>query len=165
MYICRNCGLQYSTDEAVMCVRCRAPRGMGNQFCSCCGVPTQPQQKVCMNCGVEVEKYGRPTGRKSKALAGVFGIMWGAFGVHNFYLGYITKAIIQLTIAILSFVLYMVGIFGLELGSYYNATGYGIAVLLGFIAVFGVAIWGWVEGIMILCGKIDRDGKGFLLRS
>ena len=136
MYICRNCGLQYSTDEAVMCVRCRAPRGMGNQFCSCCGTPTQPQQKVCMNCGVEVEKYGRPTGRKSKALAGVFGIMWGAFGVHNFYLGYTGKAIAQLLISVLScFTLCVVS-----------------------------EIWGLIEGIMILCGKITTDGKGNLLK-
>ena len=113
MYFCRNCGLQYNTDQAVMCIRCRAPKGMGNQFCPCCGNPTQPQQKVCMNCGVEVEQYDRPVGRKSKALAGVFGILWGMFGVHNFYLGYFTKAIVQLCISILSFILYMVGIFGL----------------------------------------------------
>lgn len=165
MYFCRNCGLQYNTDQAVMCIRCRAPKGMGNQFCPCCGNPTQPQQKVCMNCGVEVEQYDRPVGRKSKALAGVFGILWGMFGVHNFYLGYFTKAIVQLCISILSFILYMVGIFGLELGSYYQSAGYGVAVIIGFLTVFGMEIWGLVEGIMILCGKINRDGKGNLLRS
>ena len=27
---CRNCGEQYVTDEAVMCVKCGAQKGTGN---------------------------------------------------------------------------------------------------------------------------------------
>ena len=33
-----------------------------------------------------------------------------------------------------------------------------------FVVIFGVLIWGFVEGIMLLCGKINRDGKGALLQ-
>ena len=118
-----------------------------------------------MKCGVEVERYARPVGGKSKALAGVFGILWGTFGVHNFYLGYITKAVIQLSVSIFAFILYMVGVVGVETASYYNQTGYGIAMLVGLFTIFGFEIWGLVEGILILCGKIKCDGKGNLLRS
>ena len=30
--------------------------------------------------------------------------------------------------------------------------------------IAGIEIWGFVEGIMILCGKIDRDADGNLLK-
>lgn len=39
---------------------------------------------------------------KSKMAAGLLGIFLGAFGVHNFYLGYTTKAVIQLCLTLLS---------------------------------------------------------------
>src|SRR5690606_38292038 len=58
--------------------------------------------------------------QKSKIAAGLFGIFLGVFGVHNFYLGYTSKAIAQLLITILSF---------------------GI---LSFVT----AIWGLIEGIL-----------------
>lgn len=31
---------------------------------------------------------------------------------------------------------------------------------IGVFVVLGISIWGLVEGIMILCGKIDVDGQG-----
>ena len=117
---CKNCGQQYVTDEAVMCVKCGAQKGTGNNFCP--------------NCGVALGAYG-PKGEKSKIAAGLLGIFLGAFGIHNFYLGYTGKAIAQLLITLVScFILSPVS-----------------------------AIWGLIEGIMILCGKIDRDAKGDLL--
>ncbi len=72
---------------------------------------------------------------KSKIAAGLLGIFLGAFGVHNFYLGYTGKAVAQLLISLLS---------------------------CGFLA-FASSIWGLVEGIMILTGSIDRDADGNLL--
>jgi len=64
--------------------------------------------------------------------AGLLGIFLGAFGVHNFYLGYTGKAVAQLLITILS---------------------------LGFLAVVS-SIWGLIEGVMILTGSIKTDAKG-----
>lgn len=64
-------------------------------------------------------------GQKSKIVAGILGILLGAFGVHNFYLGYTGKAVAQLLITVIS------------LG------------LLSFIS----AIWGLIEGILILISK------------
>lgn len=74
--------------------------------------------------------------QKSKIAAGILGILVGAFGVHNFYLGYTGKAIAQLLISVLS---------------------------CGFLAAAS-AIWGLVEGIMILTGSINVDAAGVPLK-
>ena len=73
---------------------------------------------------------------KSKIAAGLFGIFFGVFGVHNFYLGYTGRAIAQLLISILS---------------------------CGFLAVVS-EIWGLVEGIMILATKDYKDAQGKILK-
>ena len=68
---------------------------------------------------------------KSKVGAGIMGILLGAFGVHNFYLGYTGKAVAQLLITVLS------------CGCLSPVSG----------------IWGLIEGIMILTGDI-KDANG-----
>lgn len=74
--------------------------------------------------------------QKSKIAAGLLGIFLGAFGVHNFYLGYNKKAIIQLLITVLS-------CFTLSVVS---------------------EIWGLVEGIQVLTGSIAVDANGIPLK-
>lgn len=169
MYFCRHCGLQYMTDDAVMCVRCQAPKGAGDKFCPCCGATIQqPMQKICLNCGIEMEKYGLKGG-KSKLVAGLLAIFLGTYGVHNFYLGKVKKAVIQLTLVLSSLILYIGAVVGLSLTevNYHNPEVMivilAIAVIYFIAATFGVRIWTFVEGIMILCGKIERDGKGRLI--
>ncbi|MDR1016640.1 MAG: TM2 domain-containing protein [Coriobacteriales bacterium] len=66
---------------------------------------------------------------KSKLAAGLLGIFLGELGIHNFYLGFTTKALIQLLVTIIG------GVFTLGLAS------------------FGMWVWGLVEGIMILSSK------------
>ena len=122
------------TDEAVMCVKCGAQKGTGNNYCYNCGQPTPPDTQICLNCGVSLAAYG-PKGNKSKIAAGLLGIFLGSFGVHNFYLGYTTKAVIQLVLTVAT-------------------------CGIGSIAT---SIWGLIEGIMILTGSINRDGDGNLL--
>ncbi len=131
---CKNCGQQYASDDAVICVKCGAQKGTGSNFCPNCGQQTPPNSAVCLNCGVSLQAYGQK-GDKSKLAAGLLGIFLGSLGVHNFYLGYTTKAVIQLVLSILS---------------------------CGTLAIVS-EIWGLIEGIMILTGKIDRDGNGNLL--
>lgn len=160
---CRNCGLKYPVEESVICVRCQAPKGEGNQYCPCCGNPMPPTQ-ICLNCGVDVTQYGMPVSEKSKAAAGILGIFLGYFGVHNFYLGYTKKAIIQLVSFIVCIVLYICGFFAAVAMGDRGA----VLVVLAFVAFFaamGIQIWGFVEGILILCGKIKKDGKGRLLKN
>lgn len=79
---------------------------------------------------------------KSKIAAGLLGIFLGGFGAHNFYLGNTSKAVAQLLLTLVGW----------------------IAFGLGPIAA---AIWGFVEGILILCSSTGspwhRDAQGLEL--
>lgn len=144
---CKNCGAQMD-NNAVVCVKCGCQRGVGANFCPNCGQQTTPGAAVCIHCGVALtygaapaQGYGAPAmpGAKSKMAAGLLGIFLGGLGVHNFYLGYTTKAVIQLVVSLV-----------------------GGVITLG-LAALAMEIWGLVEGIMILTGKINVDGKGMPL--
>lgn len=74
--------------------------------------------------------------QKSKVAAGILGIMIGAFGVHNFYLGYVGKGVAQLLLTLLS------------CGAFTPIT----------------SLWALIEGILILTGSISTDGKGIPLK-
>ena len=143
MYYCKNCGEAYMTDEAVMCVKCGVPKGQGSNYCHNCGKPVAADAAACLNCGVAISPA--LTGEaKSKLAAGLLAIFLGCFGVHNFYLGYTSKAITQLVLTIVGFVL--------------------CCIVVGVFLVLGIEIWAIVEGIMILTGKIDKDAKGIPLK-
>lgn len=107
------------------------------KFCQNCGKELNENQVVCLNCGVAVNNTANantnnnPNG-KSKLAAGLLGIFLGAFGVHNFVLGYTGKAVAQLLITVLS---------------------------CGTLSIVS-GIWGLIEGIMILAGSINKDAKG-----
>jgi TM2 domain-containing membrane protein YozV len=48
---------------------------------------------------------GAPVGQwsdKSRMTAGLLGIFLGGFGVHNFYLGYTNKAVLQIVVTVLT---------------------------------------------------------------
>jgi len=96
-----------------------------------------------MSCGVSAQGPV-PADAKSKIAAGLLGIFLGSFGVHNFYLGYTQRAIVQLVLSIVGIVL--------------------SCIVIGAFLVLAVYIWGLVEGIMILAGKINTDGRGMPLK-
>ncbi len=109
------------------------------KFCSNCGAELNENQDVCLKCGVKIKKQNASNddpNAKSKMAAGLLGIFLGAFGVHNFYLGYTGKAVAQLLITVLS---------------------------CFFLALVS-EIWGLIEGIMILSGSINQDANGNPLR-
>lgn len=142
---CKNCGAPMD-NNAVVCVKCGCQRGVGVNFCPNCGQATTPGAAVCVHCGVALTYAAAPNytapavpGQKSKIAAGLLGIFLGGLGVHNFYLGYTTKAVIQLVVSLV-----------------------GGIITLG-LAAFAMEIWGLIEGIMILTGKIAVDGKGMPL--
>lgn len=136
---CKNCGAPMDANAAV-CIKCGCSKGAGTSFCPNCGQATAPGAAVCLNCGVALATAGQQIGDKSKLTAGLLGIFLGSLGIHNFYLGYTTKAVIQLV-----------------------ATLVGGIITCG-IAPIGIWIWGLIEGILILTGKINVDGKGMLLK-
>lgn len=129
---CKNCGNAVDANAAV-CVNCGTPVGQGIRFCGNCGNEVAPGAAVCMSCGFAVQnKPVAAPGAKSKMAAGLLGIFLGAFGVHNFYLGFKGKALAQLLISVLS---------------------------CGTLAIAS-EIWGLIEGIMILTGSINTDADG-----
>lgn len=150
MGYCRNCGEPFSSDDSVLCMRCGYQRGKGSNYCPACGKMVAEDASFCVYCGTGLNLSGTnavksSTGTenkrgKSRALAGVLGIFFGCFGVHNFYLGYTTKAMIQLVVSIVSILL--------------------CCVFIGLFPLLGMIIWSFVESIMILTGNINKDAMG-----
>lgn len=111
------------------------------KYCTNCGAELKDGSTFCSKCGAKIGETNKksevnttPNGNqaKSKMAAGLLGIFLGCFGVHNFYLGYNGKAVAQLLITILScFILSPVS-----------------------------AIWGLIEGILILTGSMNTDAEG-----
>ncbi len=131
--ICSNCGNEIANDA---------------KFCSVCGSPAPVQnsgaenaapnyqnaapnyQNAAPNYQNAANQYAAP---KSRLLAGILGLLFGGIGVHNFYLGNTTRAVIQIVVTCVT-------------------CGIG-------------AIWGFVEGILILCRQINTDGCGIPLKN
>ena len=98
---------------------------------------TQASQQAWQQPGQQAVAYSP----KSKTNAGILGIVLGALGAHNFYLGRIGRGVAQLSITMLSG---------------------------GLLALFS-GVWGAVEGICILASspgdKWSKDGHGHELIS
>ena len=74
--------------------------------------------------------------QRSRAAAGVLAILTGAYGLHSFYLGNTSRGLIQLLVSFLT---------------------------CGFGAIF-MMIWGILEGVKILDGRINTDANGVFLK-
>ena len=131
---CRNCGKEV-LPEAVVCVSCGLPPNSGKKYCQNCGSETNAAAEICTKCGVRLAVSASELPEKSRMAAGLLGIFLGGLGVHRFYLGYIPIGVAQLVLALLGF--FTCGITSLA-----------------------AALWGLIEGILILTGTIDRDAKG-----
>jgi TM2 domain-containing membrane protein YozV len=125
----------------MFCNHCGAQMGEGAGFCPQCGTSTSggaspkaaaPQPQPTPGWTAPAPGLGAP---KAKLVAALLGIFVGAFGVHRFYLGYTAIGIAQLVLGVLGIVTC------------------GITTLAS-------AIWGLVEGILILTGSINCDAQG-----
>lgn len=135
---CQNCGNEVNENQEI-CLKCGSKLNNVKTtteekkatYCGNCGAELNQNQEICLKCGVRVNNTSSSKSGKSKIAAGLFGIFLGCFGVHNFYLGYTGKAVAQLLITLLScFILSPVS-----------------------------AIWGLIEGILILAGN-TKDANG-----
>ncbi len=130
---CPNCGSELANDA---------------KFCSVCGNPVPVQnggagtENAAPNYQNPAPNYQNPrpnyqyaapnSAPKSRLLAGILGLLLGGIGVHNFYLGNTTRAVIQIVVSCVT-------------------CGVG-------------SIWGFVEGILILCRQINTDANGIPLK-
>ena len=78
--------------------------------------------------------------QKSRIAAGLFGMLIGTFGVHNFYLGNTQRGLIQILVATLG------------------------APLTCGLSTVAVWVWSLVEGVQILEGKIKMDANCIKLK-
>ena len=74
--------------------------------------------------------------QRSRMAAGILAILLGAYGVHSFYLGNTSRGLIQLLLSLLT---------------------------CGFGAI-AMAIWGILDGIKLLDGRINTDANGVYLK-
>ncbi len=74
--------------------------------------------------------------QKSRIAAGIFAMLLGVYGIHSFYLGNSSRGLMQLLISLLT-------------------CGVGAIVM---------AIWGILDGIKILDGRINTDFNGVYLK-
>ncbi len=104
------------------------------KYCDKCGTKLNEDAAFCSKCANPVNGT-TVTQAKSKIGAGLFGIFLGSLGIHNFYLGYNSKAIAQLLLTVIGWLV----------------CGIGPIV---------ASIWGLIEGIEILAGYIKTDANG-----
>ena len=124
-------------------------------FCKNCGNQMDDNAAVCVKCGVakgQGELFCPVCGEPVQPGAAV--CMKCGTAIHNIPVGTEQKS--RLTAGLLGIFL---GGFGVH-NFYLGYTGKAIAqILLTFC--FGIgAIWGFIEGILILVGTIDKDANG-----
>lgn len=94
------------------------------------------------------QAYGQSTAApKSMVVAVLLAVFLGTLGIHNFYLGYTQKAVIQLVLTIVGW-----------------ATSW---LFVGLLAVFAVAVWVIVDIVQIVSrqGQYAADANGVPLQS
>lgn len=74
--------------------------------------------------------------QRSRIAAGILAILLGTYGIHSFYLGNTSRGLMQLLISLLT-------------------CGVGAIV---------IAIWGILDGIKLLDGRINVDANGVFLK-
>src|ERR1700730_16956096 len=87
------------------CTKCGAQNDDLAQFCSTCQGALGPisggyQPMQAVNQGPMTD--WKTQGADKKLVAGICGILLGAFGVHKFILGYTTEGVIMLAISLVS---------------------------------------------------------------
>ena len=110
-------------------------------FCKQCGAEVQDTAVVCVKCGSATGKPMVEPGavsQKSRAAYVLLAIFLGGWGIHNFYGGYTTRAVIQLVVWVVSFLLSF--------------------VFIGFFGFLALWIWAIIEACTV---TVDSSGQRF----
>lgn len=121
-------------QNAAVCVKCGYGKGKGNKFCPNCGSELEPNAQFCVKCGVSVAPEQQINPLNQKSK-----IAAGLLGI-------------------------FLGGFGIH-NFYLGYTGKAVGQLVLTICSCGIGgIWGFIEGILILCGNINTDANGVPLK-
>lgn len=134
------------------CPKCGRETQDKTKFCGWCGAnmtkpfqkqekPIEPEvldEKDVKRKTAEPKKIDIRTEPRSKMVAGILAIFLGSLGIHNFYLGYNNRGIVQLLLSTVG--------------------------ALFFIGPIIAGIWGVIEGIQIFTGEIQVDAFGNKLK-
>ena len=112
------------------------------------GQPPASHNHVPQNYPMGMPQYGyqpQPA-QTSMVLAALLALFLGHLGVHNFYLGYTRAGLVQLGLSIAGWVLAI--------------------VLIGFVFLFVVGVWAFIDFILILMrsGRFRVDASGVPLQ-
>ena len=129
---CKNCGYAMD-DHAAVCVRCGTAAGTGSGYCPCCGAQVKADQLVCIECGAAL-------GKNAEYTANVPGMNRS-----------------RIAAGILGILVGGLGIHNFYLG--FNVRG-AVQLVLTLLSCGLGSMWGFVEGILILVGRINHDAQG-----
>lgn len=105
---------------------------------------------------------------KSATTAGLLGIFLGQYGAHDWYLGKKVQGIIHVSLAAVSLILMVIAIAIAANLNEFRLAVYGppayliIMFVVAYLILFGNAVWGLVEGIILLAkGDAGLQAKGY----
>lgn len=105
---------------------------------------------------------------KSATAAGLLGIFLGQYGAHNWYLGKKVLGIIHVALAATGLILAMIAVVIIASMNEFRLAVYGppayvvIMFVIAYLILFGNAIWGLVEGIILLAkGDAGLQAQGY----
>lgn len=149
---CKNCGKLLSDDDKY-CSGC----GFRNEDkpinCSTCGAIVKDSDSICSNCGILLKSNNSYDGSKINSNSG-YNQSYNNVGEYKNEQPQKSKVV--------------AGILGILVGGlgihrfYLGYVGIGILQIILTIITFGAAgMWGFIEGILILCGSgITTDSNG-----
>ncbi len=167
---CRSCGSELH-ENATICLKCGVPSDKGADYCPYCGKPTSPEAIMCVSCGTALVKQEaqEQKSEKSAIAAGLLALFFGAFGVHDFYLGHKARGIIKMLLSFLWLIVLVIVIPVIALCELNVEGNLALQVTLwcsfavSMLSVIAVAIWSFVDAIMLLCGAKNKDANGHKL--
>ena len=155
------------------CTKCGNELFDGALYCPKCGASANPEQTAAqpVNPVHSNEVSLEPVSPKSRLASMLLGIFLGEFGIHNFYLGRIVRAVSQLAITVFGLVIYIYSIIQIVAksmdyaeGFEFEVAGYGLLIGISCVILSVSGIWSLVEWIIIACGKA-RDGNNFPVKN
>ena len=94
-----------NTAPTVKCINCGAEIAEGSTVCFECGAPQNVAKTTPTATPTQTPNATPVTNMgkaKSKVLAAILAILWGSYGIDQFYLGYVKKGFIRIIVTVVT---------------------------------------------------------------